>query len=217
MQPTIVNAKKYHLMWAIVLCLTTVALALPSYALTDRLLGLMGKEFTGTVLDHETMQPIEGAYVIAMYSTVRAGPAAVKAFCIKTKGMTTGKDGKFHFPIAELDGLPPNVSAIKPDYFLARTKTPHAWNLSTFKGLDVYQGWDVHLSKQNADKPSRDITAGNREDCWYATTREDAAASVEFLKLSLEEFKKYVPLENRLHEGILNRIRHYEALPSKQK
>ena len=217
MQPTIVNAKKYHLMWAIVLCLTIVALALPSYALTDRLLGLMGKEFTGTVLDHETMQPIEGAYVIAMYSTVIGGPARVTERCIKTKGMTTGKDGKFHFPIDGLEGGPPNVSAIKPDYFLARIKIPHAWNLSTFRGLAVYQGWDVHLSKQNADKPSRDITAGNREDCHYATTREDAAASVEFLKLSLEEFKKYVPLENRLHEGIFNRIRHYEALPSKQK
>mgnify|MGYP001788432345 CR=1 FL=1 len=217
MQPIIVHAKKYHFIWAILLCVTIAALAVPSYALTDRLLGLMGKEFTGTVLDHETKQPIEGAYVIAMYSIVRAGPAAVTAWCVKTKGMTTGKDGKFHFPIAELDGLPPDVSAIKPDYFLAGVEIPRAWNRSTFRGWDVYQGWDVYLSKQNPDKPNRRISAGNREDCWYATTRVDAAASVEFLKLSLEEFKKYVPLENRLHEGILNRIRHYEALPSKQK
>ena len=217
MQPTFVNAKKYHLMWATVLCLTIAALAVPSYALTDRLLGLMGKEFTGTVLDHETKQPIEGAYVIAMYSIVRAGPAAVKAFCIKTKGMTTGRDGKFHFPIAELDGLPPNVSAIKPDYFLARMEIPKTWNRSTYRGLDVYQGWDVHLSKQNADKPSRDITNGYSEACHYAATREDGAASAEFLKIVVEEYKKYVPLEKSLHEMVLNSIHRLEALPSTQK
>jgi len=217
MQPTIVHAKKYHFIWAIVLCVTIAALALPSYALTDRLLGLMGKEFTGTVLDHETKQPIEGAYVIAMYSTVIGGLAAVTERCIKTKGMTTGKDGKFHFPIDGLEGGPPNVSAIKPDYFLARTKIPHAWNLSTFKGLDVYQGWDVHLSKQNPDKPNRRISNGYSEACHYAATREDGAASAEFLKILVEEYKKYVPVEKSLHEMVLNSIHRLEALPSKQK
>jgi len=217
MQPIIVHAKKYHFIWAILLCVTIAALAVPSYALTDRLLGLMGKEFTGTVLDHETKQPIEGAYVIAMYSTVIGGLAAVTERCIKTKGMTTGKDGKFHFPIDGLEGGPPNVSAIKPDYFLAGVEIPRAWNRSTFRGWDVYQGWDVYLGKQNADKPNRRISAGYSEDCWYAATREDGAASVEFLKILVEEYKKYVPLEKSLHDSILDRIRHHEALPSKQK
>src|SRR5450759_1147278 len=75
-------------------------------------------EFTGNVRDKETKEPLEGAYVVAIYY-IREASAGVGSFnCQKTKGMYTGKDGKFHFPIEKLNNLSPGeVTAIKPGYY----------------------------------------------------------------------------------------------------
>ena len=40
-------------------------------------------------------QAIEGAYVVATYNVMVAGPAVITSWCVKTKGMYTGPDGKF--------------------------------------------------------------------------------------------------------------------------
>jgi hypothetical protein len=80
--------------------------------------GGIGFEYTGRVLYEDTKEPIEGAYVLAVYEKVDLGWAGASRNCIKTKGMTTGKDGKFNFPIDKLDGNSPSQAfAIKPDHF----------------------------------------------------------------------------------------------------
>jgi hypothetical protein len=80
--------------------------------------GGIGFEFTGRVLYEDTKEPIEGACVLAVYEKVDLGWAGASRNCIKTKGMTTGKDGKFNFPIDKLDGNSPfQAFAIKPDHF----------------------------------------------------------------------------------------------------
>ncbi len=181
------------------------------------LFGLLGKEFTGTVIDAETKQPIEGAYVLAKYSIVRSGMAATTAWCVKTKGMVTGMDGKFRFPIAGLNSLPPNVVAIKADYFLAEGTLSPAWNLSP-RSEAAYRDWDITLGKQNSGKP--DPRFNDSGYCNHAETKEDAAASVVYLKLVLAEYKKYRPMERRvgwvtIHDAIASQIQRLESLPPK--
>ena len=61
-------------------------------------------DLTGTVYDATTKQPIDGAYVVALYYKSIVGMAAMDLWCIKTKGMYTGKDGKFRFSIYDADG-----------------------------------------------------------------------------------------------------------------
>jgi hypothetical protein len=178
---------------------------------TGNIWGLLGKDFTGAVIDHETKEPIEGAYVLALYRIVRSGPAATTTWCVKSAGMFTGKDGKYRFPIKELNGLSPQVYAIKPDYILMRTKVPPIWNENSWL-LDAYQGWDVHLKKKNKD--STELGFNAEHYCGYAKTREDAAASVQFMKLLLEERKKYRPTENAVHADLASQIQKLESLPS---
>jgi hypothetical protein len=180
--------------------------------------GLLGKDFTGTIIDHETKEPIEGAYVMAIYSIVRSGPAATTTWCVKTKGMTTGKDGKYRFPIAELNGLPPEVSVIKHDYVFVRNPIPKAWHENSWSEA-AYQGWNIYLKKRDANTP--DPFGEQKAYCEYADSREDAVASLIYLKIRLEEYTKYPSKDTLLHKQridvIQQRIRKLEALPSKSK
>lgn len=146
-------------------------------------------ELTGTVFDYETKQPLEGAYVVASYKIRRANVAGQTIWCVKTRGMYTGEDGKYWFPVEERNGLSPlNADAIKPGY---------AWKTSTQIESDVwyrqdqqaYTGHDIFLIRQDEKKPS--FQFGGENGCWHAETAEDAAAGVEFLKIELEETKRY--------------------------
>ena len=101
-------------------------------------------ELTGTVRNFDTNEPIEGAYVMAIYETVRGGDFVVGTahWCIKTRGMTTDKDGTFHFPVEKLDGWSPSqVTAIKPGYFLRRVKL-HSEKIQHAGGKENYTGRD---------------------------------------------------------------------------
>ena len=65
-----------------------------------------------------TKQPIEGAYVVAIYREQVVSMAAMNSWCVKTRGMYTGKDGKFRFPVENLKGNSPlYAGAIKPGYY----------------------------------------------------------------------------------------------------
>ena len=165
-------------------------------------------ELTGRVLDKETKEPIEGAYVIAKYMSVVAGPAAVASHCVKTKGMYTGKDGKFHFPVEKRDGYSPlDVEAIKIDYSYWTTdiKPDHIHHQQT---AEAYTDRNVYLIKQDPNNPS---FFGGAVDCLYAKNSEDVAASVEYYKIKKAQSIKY-NRDKGLLESIDSWIQQHEKL-----
>ncbi|MBL0142895.1 MAG: hypothetical protein IPP91_12525 [Betaproteobacteria bacterium] len=143
-------------------------------------------ELTGTVYDTTTKQPIEGAYVVALYYKSIVGPAAMDIWCVKTRGMYTGKDGTFHFPVEKLDGDSPlSVNAIKPGYYSDRPVVPSP-EVRKKQGREAYTGRDLPLIPQNPAKPEYRFGSGDVY-CNHAETKQDAAAGVEFLKIELSE------------------------------
>ena len=143
-------------------------------------------EFTGTVRDGNTKEPIEGAYVVVLYYGSAASPATVATFCTKTKGMYTGKDGTFRFPVEKLNNLSPgDVMAIKPGYFDNNRVIPSA-SLQRAQTAETYTGRDVILTKQNPASPT--LRFGETEvRCERANSRDDVEASIQFLKIKLAE------------------------------
>jgi hypothetical protein len=143
-------------------------------------------EFTGTVYDAATKQPIEGAYVFASYRE----PVGVNSRCYKTRGMYTGKDGKYHFPIDKLDGYSPwFTSAIKPGYYFGSFDAP---NREVWQRQDAssYADRNLYLIPQDPAKPNLRIGSGE-EFCTGAHTKDDAAAGAQFLQLELREYIRY--------------------------
>ncbi len=170
-------------------------------------------ELTGTVFDATTKQPIEGAYVVALYFEQYSGMAASGEHCVKTRGMYTGKDGTFHFPVEKLDGSNPGeVSAIKPGYrsdFPVRPP-PDVWKK---QGKEAYTGRDLPLVPQIPGKPqwwfgSVDV------HCAHAKTRGDAAAGVEFLKFKLDEYLRLGATRQGI-DAVQSMNKRLEGLPSK--
>ena len=146
-------------------------------------------ELTGRVYDEATKEPIEEAYVVALYYERISSPAALTQRCKRAKGMYTGKDGTFHFPVEKLDGLnPAMVTAIKPGYFSLWEILPpdDVWKK---QGKAAYTGRDLPLQKQDLQKPSWQMGAGDVY-CTGAEWREDVEAAVEFLRIRLSEEKR---------------------------
>jgi hypothetical protein len=169
-------------------------------------------EFTGTVLDRETHEPVEGAYVVAIYSGAAASPAAVAIYCTKTKGMYTGKDGKFHFPVEKLDNRSPgDVMAIKPGYFGNERKIPTG-RIQRSQSAETYTGRDVYLTKQNPDKP--EFRFGEVEvRCERATNKDDVEASILFMRTEVSELLR-LKANGKGIDGIERFIGDLERLPS---
>ena len=141
-------------------------------------------ELTGQALDFDTKAPLEGVYVLAVYEKVDLGFAASARFCIKTKGMMTGKDGKFHFPVDKLDGYSPHkLAAIKPDYAYHSfaeipTEIWHKQNKASYENHHVY------LKKQ--DPAKLDFNYGY-SSCMRPESREAVKDNIQFLKMNREE------------------------------
>ena len=172
-------------------------------------------ELTGTVRDKETRQPIEGAYVVAVYLIHESGLAASALNCKKTKGAYTDKDGKYRLPVEKLDGLSPqDVTAIKPGYYGTDREIPTIEQRRA-QNADTYSNRDHYLIKQNPDKP--EFRFGfSLLGCTFAESREDVAASIQFKKIELAEVKRLAG-ENWLIENVSRGIARLEALPSNKK
>ncbi len=143
-------------------------------------------EFTGTVYDAVTKQPIEGAYVFASDRE----EIGVTSRCYKTRGMYTGKDGKYHFPIDKLDGNHPWLtSAIKPGYYFGRfdVPKPEVWK---WQDASSYADRNIYLIPQDPAKPNFRIGTGE-EFCTGAHSKADAAAGARFLRMELDEYIRY--------------------------
>ena len=164
-------------------------------------------ELTGTAYDANTKLPIEGAYVVAIYYKSAVGLAGSDTWCIKTKGMYTAKDGRFHFPVEKLDGdSPGKVAAIKPGYYSGREvfPKPEVWRK---QGKEAYTGRDTPLIPQDPAKP--EYQYGTMDVfCARAQTREDAAAGIEFLRILLGEEKrlKFKPQTIESTENMIKRL-----------
>jgi hypothetical protein len=155
--------------------------------------GKFGKpalDITGLVLDKDTNQPIEGAYVIAIYEETAISMAGSGHWCIKTKGMTTGKDGRYNFPVEKLDNASPaGIQAIKPDYYLYSSLAPSA-ALQRAQSKATYTDRHVVLKRQDPAKP--EYRWGTSETiCTRAKSREDVDAAITFHKFVLEEQKRF--------------------------
>lgn len=170
---------------------------------------LIDFELTGRVLDKETNQPIEGAYSIAIYKRVVASSAGVASHCVKTKGMYTGKDGKFRFPVEKQDGYSPwNVEAITVDhsYWTTDIKPDRIHHLQK---AEAYTDRNVYMVK--LDPKSPDFGGGTDVYCVHAKNKEDAAASVEYYKVKKMQYVKYNRGQATL-DGIDESIQRLETL-----
>lgn len=137
---------------------------------------------TGTVFDAATKKPVEGAFVVATYHRRVLGPGVDTSVCIKTRGMYTGKDGKYSFPVEKTDGYSPAwTSAIKPGYYRGPSNRPPR---------GVYEGYDLSLQPQVDGAPKFLYGATMDVHCTEAPTREAAAAGAEFLRIQLAERKR---------------------------
>lgn len=152
-------------------------------------LGTPDFDFTGTVYDKSTMQPIEGAYVVAIYHEDAGPPPAYKTWCVKTLGMYTGKDGKFHFPVTRIDGRSPMMaSAIKTGYYRAGfdVTSREVWQR---QDASTYSNRNIYLAPQVPSNPQYPLDSGE-EFCPQAKTAKDAEAGLHFLRLQVEELKR---------------------------
>jgi hypothetical protein len=188
------------------LSLTTFAACSPPWASKP-----IDFEFTGQVLSKATKEPIEGAYVLAVYEKVDLGIAGAARHCYKTKGMLTGKDGKFHFPIDKLDGNSPHmVHAIKPDYFLSDWELPsdEVWKAM---GKEAFTNRHVYLTKQDVAKPS---FQHGFEDCQRPDSIEAIDAAVQFMQIEINEVTKYGFEQRAL--GVRNLLKSMKLSAEKQ-
>jgi hypothetical protein len=152
--------------------------------------GVINFEFTGQVLIKDTNEPVEGAYVLAVYEKVDLGLGGRARYCVKTKGMMSDKEGRFHFPIDKLDGNSPYIAyAIKPDhyFYLVGVPTDKAWAAQT---KEAYTNRHVYLKKQDPAKPSFQLSSPSIY-CAKAESSKDAEAAIEFYEIELKELIKY--------------------------
>ena len=170
---------------------------------------LFASESSGTVIDTSTRQTLEGAYVIAVYHESGSIPFGHSAsWCIKTKGMYSGKDGKYHFPLNH--GGIPIIYAIKADYFwtLDEVDTHEKLRESDWKGDWVpVQSNNFYFKPQDPAKPKFSVYV----ECDRPQTHEDVTANIEYAKLYLAELVKY----NKSQIDMLKSIQRLESLPSK--
>lgn len=134
--------------------------------------------YTGIVTDKDSGRPIEGAYAVASYYEEGRAPGVTKQLCRKTKGMVTGPDGKFSFPVEKRDGLSPAfVTAIKPGYYIQYTEYPDT---------TPYSNRRVLLKKQDERNPEFLYQSGDQV-CTSAKSSADVTASVRFLEIERQE------------------------------
>jgi hypothetical protein len=146
---------------------------------------------SGRVLDQETMQPLEGAYVVAGYSVGVPGAGATATRCVRTVGMVTGADGAYRFPVERPDDFSPSVtSAIKPGYRVRGMKQVDA-DLWRSNRPERYAGRDLYLVRQDRREPMFLYGYGGDAFCIEAATSADAEAGRRFLEIQRDEMLAY--------------------------
>jgi hypothetical protein len=144
-----------------------------------------GFQLTGSVVDREG-KPLEGAFVLAAYYETSVGVAVVRDVCVKTRGMYTGADGQFQFPVEKLDVPSPSVPhVILSGYYPSQIKIPPR-ELQQRKDPSSYSGYVYTMDRQNPNSPQLRIA----QDAYCGRTLEDAAAGMTFMELELREYRR---------------------------
>jgi hypothetical protein len=171
----------------------------------------LGLEFTGTVFDERDGQPIEGAFVIATYLGPNPRAPNARPKCAKSRGMYTGKDGKFRFPVEKLTGVSPiGAAAMKPGYFRGRMRQYGGEGTLRFlRNGNANQ--DLYLVAQNPEKPTF-LYGGGDEICTNATSHEDVAAAVTYFRIVLGEYIRLGVKQDSV-EAVRDIIRTIEEAP----
>ena len=149
-------------------------------------------KLTGTVFDSATKLPLEGAYVVAIYEEWRANIGMSTHICVKLKGMTTGPDGRFDFPVEKRDGESPSRAiAIKPGYYL-----DHLSGMPTAAEMErqsqaAYANRDIYLTAQNPASPTFARYSLSVVHCSDARTRADAEPGIQYMKIVVDEMRRY--------------------------
>jgi hypothetical protein len=170
--PPLFKTSKFKRWFAVV-----VVLSIAAYFFAPR------GTISGIVLDKATSEPIEGAYVVAVYYDGGSDFVHSYSWCVKTKGMYTGKDGKFSFPM-ERHGYP-SLAAIKWDYISDGYEYPKRGD-GTVK---TYTETIFHLYRQDPAKPEFNLS-GHDVSCTRASWRDDVEASLEFFRIEQEELER---------------------------
>ena len=172
-------------------------------------------DYTGTVRDKDTNEPIEGAYVVGMYFVSKSNMAASVFQCKKTIGTYSDRKGAYRLPIEKLNGLNPgDISAIKPGYFGNELVIPTR-ELQRSLSKEAFSNRDVFLRKQDPAKP--EFRYGHPEvGCMFAETREDVSASIKFAEIELKELER-LEAGSRLLSIAKEQIARLTALPTGKK
>lgn len=157
-----------------------LSLFLCACASPDRVHDPAPSSFSGRVLDQDTLQPIEGTYVMASYAERIAGPDGNATRCVKTLGMHTASDGEYRFPIDRPDGLSPaTIAAIK-----------YGYRRGGVMQVDKGHG-DLLLARQDRNIPAFLYGYGGEAFCIEAATTAQAAAGRRFLEIQRDEMAEY--------------------------
>ncbi len=120
--------------------------------------------------------------------------------CYKTKGMMTGKDGKFSFPLeSPKSDNPEMVYAIKADYYwhLSAVPTPSVQRAQT---KETYSNRHVYLKKQDPKQPEFVHGFGH---CQRPESTEAIEAATQFMQIEMSEVTKYGNEQRALGVGNL--------------
>jgi hypothetical protein len=149
-------------------------------------------KLTGTVFDSATKLPLEGAYVVAIYEEWRANIGMSTHICVKLKGMTTGPDGRFDFPVEKRNGeSPSDAIAIKRGYYLDHLGRMPDPDEMRRQSPAAYANRDIYLTAQNPASPTFARYSLSMVQCRYARTRADAEPGIQYMKIVVEEMRRY--------------------------
>lgn len=142
-------------------------------------------EVTGTVYDAATKKPMAGAYVVAMYTFVRAFHGS-STYCWKSRSQVTGPDGRFRFPLEKLGPGNPEVHAVVEGYYVKEEETPTSpdWHPES---AEFYLDRDIYLARQDPENPNPYFLLG--EGCTPEFKNPDDS-------IALNEFARRVNAES---------------------
>lgn len=164
-------------------------------------MGTTPQEFdvSGQAIDVTTGKPLAGVFMVAIHQ--RAGGVAFAhsgIWCVKTVGQYTDGQGRFRFSYEK--GHEPEFLFIKPGYYPEFKPQdvngiPQQWPRPPgYKDYDKnyrnpHQHVNVYLRPQDPTSPR--FNYGDDRLCDRATSLEDVQPMIEFLKIEIEELRKY--------------------------